>query len=244
MAIKNRIVLNFLIILSAFSLGFINYKQGYKNIITYMNDNDIILTKEAVFNRIFVNTDFVNLDYMEGNHVFHLISPFTCYVLTIFWGSFFYLVLKKNYHQLIYSRVNTKQEAFKKLMGPFVQNIFLFVVIYVGSIFLFIYFNDVLAFHDMPKVIKQSVFFSISSIFISIGLNLLMFFIYLKYNETIALLVVFISIIFLFIVNLNWNTVSIVFIGEDTYHLGGIIMGAILIILSYLFLRNVKYEVE
>lgn len=243
MAIKNRILIDFLIVLSALSLGFINFKQGYKNIITYMNDNAIILTKEAVFDRIFVNTDFVNLEYMEGNQVFHFISPFTYYVLTIFWGSFFYLLLKKNYHQLVYSRINTKQEAFQKVMGSFVRNITLFVVAYVVSIFLFIYFNDVLAFQEMQKVINHIIFFSISSILISIGLTLLMFFLYLKYNEVIALLVIFISILFLFIVDLNWKTVSIVFIGEDTYHLGGIIVGSILIILSYLLLRNVKYEV-
>lgn len=244
MAIKNRIVLSIIIILSAFLLGFINFMQGYKNIITYMNDFNVFLTKEAVFDRIFVNTDFVQLEYMEGNSVLHFISPFTCYMFAIFWGSFYYLILKKNYHQFIYSRINTKQEALKILRGPYVQNVVLFVVMYVTSIFMFTYFNDVLVYEDMLQIIKRSVFLAISSTLISIGLSLLMFYVYLKFNETIALLAIFIWILFLFILDLNWKAVSIVFIGDDTYFVGGIITGIVLIILSHLFLKNVKYEIE
>ncbi|MBD8007617.1 hypothetical protein [Bacillus norwichensis] len=244
MVIKNKIRLSIIIISSALLLGFINFKQGYKNIITYMNDYNVVLAKEAVFDRIFVNTDFAKLEYMEGNSVFHFISPFTFYILAIFWGSFYYLLLKKNYHQLIYSRINTKHEALKILRGPYVQNVILFVVMYVASIFLFIYLNDVLVFQDMWHFIRRSVFLAISSLLITIGLSSLMFYIYLKCNETIALLVIFISILFLFIVDLNWKTVSIVFIGNDTYFVGGIITGSVLIFLSHLFLKNVKYEIE
>ncbi|GIP64627.1 hypothetical protein J32TS6_31820 [Virgibacillus pantothenticus] len=244
MAIKNRIKLSIIIISSAFLLGFINFKQGYKNIITYMNDYQVVLTKEAVFDRIFVNTDFAKLEYMEGNNVFHFISPFTCYMLAIFWGSFSYLLLKKNYHPFIYSRINTKQEALKKLRGPYVQNVVLFVGVYVATIFLFIYLNDVLVYQDMLKFIKRIIFLTISSILISIGLSSLMFYVYLKWNEIIALLVIFISILCLFIVDLNWKTISIVFIGDDTYFVGGIITGFVLIFLSHLLLKNVKYEIE
>ena len=71
-----------------------------------------------------------------------------------------------------------------------------------------------------------------------------MFFVYLKFSEVIALLVTFISIIFLFMVDLNWEIVSIVFIGKDTYFIGGIVAGFVLILLSYLLLRYVKYEIE
>ena len=157
---KKQITIILIIVLSALLLGFINFKQGYQNIITYMNDHDVVLTKEAVFDRIFVNTDFIKLEYMEGNSVFHFISPFTYYMLAIFWGSFFYLLLKKNYHQLIYSRIGTKQEALKILRGPYVQSIVLFVVMYMTFIFLFIYFIDVLAFQDIPQFIKRSSLFS------------------------------------------------------------------------------------
>lgn len=243
MAIKKQVLLQVIIGLSAGALGIINFNQGYKSIIVFMNDHNVILTKEAVFDRVFVNTDFINLDYMEGNQVFHFISPFMYYVLAIFWGSFFYLLLKKNYHQLIYSRTNTKKNALKKLMGPFVVNIICFVGVYVGTIFLLIYFKDSLAFRDMLSMLKQSVFFSISSIFISTGLTFLMCFLYLRFNEMIALLIIFMSIILLFFVDLNWKAVSIVFVGEDIYHLGGIIIGIILTIVSYLFLMNTKYEV-
>src|SRR5690625_4048493 len=127
MAIKKQVLLQVIIGLSAVALGFINFNQGYKSILVYMNDHNVILTKEAVFDRVFLNTDFINLDYMEGNQVFHFISPFMYYVLAIFWGSFFYLSLKKNYHQLIYSRTNTKKNSLKKLMGPFIVNIICFV---------------------------------------------------------------------------------------------------------------------
>ncbi|MBO1004549.1 hypothetical protein ACFSKI_21885 [Pseudogracilibacillus auburnensis] len=244
MAIKNRIILSIIIISSAILLGFINFKQGYKNIVTYMNDYHVVLTKEAVFDRIFVNTDFVKLEYMEGNSVFHFISPFTCYMLAIFWGSFYYLLLNKNYHQFIYSRIKNKQEALKIVRGPYVQNVVLFIVMYVATIYLFIYFNDVLVYQDMLKFIKRSVFLTVSSILLSIGLSSLMFYVYIKWNEIMALLVIFISILFLFIVDLNWKMISIVFIGDDTYFVGGIIIGFVLIFLSHLFLKNVKYEIE
>lgn len=244
MAIKHRIKLIIVIILSALLLGFMNFKQGYKNIVTYMHDHHVVLTKEAVFDRIFVNIDFVTHDYMEGNSVFHLISPFTCYMLAIFWGSFYYLILKKNYHQMIFSRIKTKQEALKILRGPYVQNVVLFVVMYVASIFIFIYLDDVLIYQDIRPFIKKSVFLSISTILICIGLSSFMFYIYLKFNETIALLITFISILFLFIVNLNLKVISIVFIGDDSFFVGGIITGFILILLSHVMLKNVKYEVE
>lgn len=244
MIIKNRAKLYVAIISTALFLGFINFKQGYKSIITYMNDNDVMLTKEAVFDRVFINTDFASIDYMEGKNVLHFISPFTFYMLAIFWGGFYYLLLKKDYHQLIYSRINSKQEALKIIRGPYIQNIILFVGTYVVSVFLFIYFNDFLGYIDMTKILKQSLFWVISSVLICIGLTLLMFNIYLRFSEITALLVTIITILLLFIIDLNWSKGSLVFIGEDLYFISGIISGIVLITISHLLLKNIKYEIE
>ena len=80
----------------------------------------------------------------------------------------------------------------------------------------------------------------------SIGayITLLIFHIYLKYSEVIALLVAFISIIILFVIDLNWNTTNIVFIGDDSYFIGGAVIGIILILIAHLILKNAKYETE
>lgn len=244
MVIKNRIKLYFLNMSTAIFLGYINFKQGYKSIITYMNDYSVVLTKEAVFDRIFVNTGFDKLDYMEGNNVFHFISPFTFYMAAIFWGALYYFILKKNYHQLIYARVNSKQKALKIIRGPYVHNIALFVTTYIMSIILFIHFSSDLDYIDQIQMIKQSSFLAISSVLICVGITLLIFHIYLKYSEVIALLVAFISIILLFVIDLNWNTTNIVFIGDDSYFIGGAVIGIILILIAHLILKNAKYETE
>lgn len=81
---------------------------------------------------------------------------------------------------------------------------------------------------------------------ICVGITLLIFHIYLKYSEVITLLVAFISIILLFVIDLNWHTTNIVFIGDDSYFIGGAVIGIILILIAHLILkmRNMRLNKE
>lgn len=229
--------------ISSVLLAFINYIQGYQNIIIYMSDYNKLLSAEAILDRIFVNKDFDQNEHMEGNSVLHFISPYTFYLVSIFWGSISFIMIKKTYHQLVFSRVKLQRDALRIIRGPYILNVTLFVLIYVGSIFMFIFLNDVLEFDYPEQIIRQFLFFIIASTLISLGLSSIMFYLYLRFQETIALLIVFILISALFIMDLQLKNISLVFISKDSYFFGGMIVGIFLIILSHVLLRNLKYKI-
>lgn len=240
---KNTIFTRMMIIVSALILGYINFRQGYKSILIFMKDNNIILSKEAIFNRIFINTDFVYLEYMEGNSLFHFISPFIFYVISIFWGSFSYLKVKKNYHQFLHSRTKLQKQSLRILRGSYIKVIVLFNTVYIFTILFLIYFSQLNFEHRFIDLIKVSGMMILSSTLISIGISSISFYFYLKYEESISLLVTFILIISIFIVNLKMSKISVVFIGQDAYFTGGIIIGLALILISLALINKVKYEV-
>lgn len=229
--------------ISSVLLAFINYIQGYQNIIIYMSDYNKLLSGEAILDRIFVNKDFDQNEHMEGNSVLHFISPYTFYLVSIFWGSISFFMIKKTYHQFVFSRVKLQRDALRIIRGPYILNVTLFVLIYVGSIFMFIFLNDVLEFDYPKQIIRQFLFFIIASTLISLGLSSIMFYLYLRFQETIALLIVFLLISALFIMDLQLKNISLVFISKDSYFFGGMIVGICLIILSHLLLRNLKYKI-
>ncbi|CAH0296029.1 hypothetical protein SRABI96_04429 [Peribacillus sp. Bi96] len=243
MAIKNNLILLLTVMISSVLLAFINYIQGYQNIIIYMSDYNKLLSAEAILDRIFVNKDFDQNEHMEGNSVLHFISPYTFYLVSIFWGSISFIMIKKTYHQLVFSRVKLQRDALRIIRGPYILNVTLFVLIYVGSIFMFIFLNDVLEFDYPEQIIRQFLFFIIASTLISLGLSSIMFYLYLRFQETIALLIVFILISALFIMDLQLKNISLVFISKDSYFFGGMIVGIFLIILSHVLLRNLKYKI-
>ena len=241
---KKNILIKLTVVFSAIILGYINFRQGYKSIVTFMKDNNIILYKEAVFNRIFVNTDFVNLEYMEGNSLFHFISPFSFYALSVFWGSCSYLMTKKSYHQFLFSRTELQKESLKIIRGNYIKMIALFNSLYVLSILFFIYFSELLIEHHFIKLLMMSFILIISSTLISMGISSISFYFYLKYDESISQLITLISIMFIFILDLKWDRMSVVFIDQDKYFLGGISIGIGLILISYFLNKNIKYEID
>lgn len=241
---KKNILIKLTVVFSAIILGYINFRQGYKSIVAFMKDNNIILYKEAVFNRIFVNTDFVNLEYMEGNSLFHFISPFSFYALSVFWGSCSYLMIKKSYHQFLFSRTKLQKESLKIIRGNYIKMITLFNSLYVLSILFFIYFSELLIEHNFFKLLVVSFTLIISSTLISIGISSISFYFYLKYDESISQLITLTSIMFIFILDLKWDRMSVVFIDQDKYFLGGISIGIGLILISYFLNKNIKYEID
>lgn len=233
-----------IIVSSAVGLGYINFKQGYKSIITFMKDNNIILFNEAVFNRIFINTDFIQLEYMEGNSLFHFISPFIFYSLSIFWGSCSFLMIKKNYHQFVHSRTRFQKESLKIIRGNYIIMTALFNFAYVLSVLFFIYFSELSFNNNFIELLTISLMIMLSSTLISIGISSLSFYFYLKYDEVFSQLFNFIVILSIFIVDIKWDNVSIVFIDSDKYFIGGILTGIGLIIISLFLNKTIKYEIE
>lgn len=243
MAIKNYPILLLTVLISSVSLACINYIQGYQHIIIYMNDYNESLPAEAILDRIFVNKAFNQIEHMEGNSVLHFISPYTFYAASIFWGSISFLMIKKAYHPFVFSRINLQREALKIIRGRYILPVTLFVFIYVSSIFTFVFVHGALEFEYPASIIRQFLFFGIASILISLGLSSILFYHYLKFQETMALLTVFILISILFIIDLQLKTFSIVFISGDAYFVGGMIAGICLMILSHFLLRNLKYKI-
>ncbi|WP_057911518.1 hypothetical protein [Peribacillus muralis] len=243
MAIKNYPILLLTVLISSVSLAFINYIQGYQHIMIYMSDYNESLQAEAILDRIYVNKDFNQIEHMEGNSVLHFISPYTFFLASIFWGSISFLMVKKTYHPFVFSRVKLQREALRIIRGPYILHVTLFVFIYVASIITFVFVNGELEFDDPGSIIKQFLFFIFASTLISLGLSSIMFYLYLKFQETIALLIVFILISVLFIMDLQLKKISVVFISGDAYFVGGMIVGICLMILSHLLLRNLKYKI-
>ncbi|KUF29642.1 MULTISPECIES: hypothetical protein [Lysinibacillus] len=243
MEAKGKLIKYGVIILSALTLGYINFKQGFQKIIIYMDDYDVILPKEAVFDRIFININFSMYEYMEGNSPFHYIGPFMFYLLAIFWGAYHFLLLKKGYYQFVFLRAHTKKEAFRFIKGSYIKNSIVFIFVYYVSIFGFIYTINSLEFLDVQTLLLKMIFLALTSVLLVIGLTQLMFCIYLKFNEVIALFVMFIGILCLFAINLNINGLSLVFIGEDPFFKSGITLGVLIIVVSKIMLRNAKYEI-
>lgn len=95
----------------------------------------------------------------------------------------------------------------------------------------------------MQTLLLKMIFLALTSVLLVIGLTQLMFCIYLKFNEVIALFVMFIGILCLFAINLNINGLSLVFIGEDPFFKSGITLGVLIIVVSKIMLRNAKYEI-
>jgi hypothetical protein len=239
-ASKEMIIVGMLAVL----ISYLNYKQGFKAIQTFSSDRQIDLGYTAIFDRIFINLDFIQLEYMEGNSPFHYIGPFLFFLSVICVGSYPFLALKKSYFQFIYVRATNKSRAILYMLHGFLVRITLFVGVYALSILVWLFQNDPSAIVDYKELVLKISFFSIAAIFISSSFTILFLFFYIKWDEIVAVIGVLFAVFTIFVTNVSFPESSIVFLGQDSYFSAGMITGLLLLVFSCVAIYMTKYKIE
>lgn len=239
-AFKQMTIISMLAII----ISYLNYKQGFKAIQVYSSDRQIDLGYLEIFDRIFINLNFSQLEYMEGNSPFHYIGPFLFFLCVIFVGSYPFLALKKTYFQFIYVRSNHKLKALLYMLQGFLSRITVFVIVYAISMLGWLFQNNLSAITSNTEILMKITFFSIAAIFISSALTILLLFLYIKWDEIIAIVGVLLALFTVFVINVSFPNSSIVFIGQDHYFSTGIVTGLTLVVLSFTAVYKTKYKIE
>lgn len=242
----NRYVFKQMTIISmlAIVISYLNYKQGFKAIQVFSSDRQIDLGYLEIFDRIFINLNFSQLEYMEGNSPFHYIGPFLFFLCVIFVGSYPFLALKKTYFQFIYVRSNHKLKALLYMLQGFLSRITVFVIVYAISMLGWLFQNNISAITSNTEILMKITFFSIAAIFISSALTILLLFLYINWDEIIAIVGVLLALFTVFVINVSFPNSSIVFIGQDHYFSTGIVTGLTLVVLSFTAVYKTKYKIE
>lgn len=160
-AFKQMTIISMLAII----ISYLNYKQGFKAIQVYSSDRQIDLGYLEIFDRIFINLNFSQLEYMEGNSPFHYIGPFLFFLCVIFVGSYPFLALKKTYFQFIYVRSNHKLKALLYMLQGFLSRITVFVIVYAISMLGWLFQNNLSAITSNTEILMKITFFFDSSFF-------------------------------------------------------------------------------
>lgn len=228
----------------AIMIASINFLHGINAIKTYAKDNNLVLGPEEVFNRVFINLDFVNIEYMEGNNPIHYTGPFIFFLATILIGSYTFLTLKKPYYQFLFTRARTKQYGVALILKGYFFRVTLFTGIYISGVILMIFHKNLSTLIESPTIIRQSIGFFLASTLISAGLTLTLYSLFTKFDEVKSIVVVIIILFITFGANIQFPHLSIVFLGEDEYFKGGIFVGGILLFVSYFVSRVTKFEIK
>lgn len=233
-----------LISLTGIGLSYLNYYQIIRQLNYYRGDYRVDLPKRAIFNRLFIHTDFYGIDYMGGKNVMQLVSPFIFFLTAVVVGSFFFLSMEKNYYQYVLIRSENKKKGYRWIRRYGSVKVVVFSLVFHLSLFTLVSYGNNYPYAESLRMFNQSfVKLSLAHTLLLLGLWYLGFCLYLKVTSLGYLFGMSGVITSLFIINMSFPKASLIFIDwQDNYSISSV-LGMCLIVLSYFWEKKLDYEI-
>jgi len=223
-------------------LGAMTYMIAYKKLLIYAKDNQIVLWKEYLINKIFIYPDYINYPYLEGGSAFDLIPPFLFYLMVMMVGAFFFFSVNKNFFQYCSVRVKNIQQLIAIIQKKAILRMLLFSGSYYGTILCLIVFGNTWKQESyFQQIIRPGLLLFVANSILLIGLWKLLFYSYLRFTELSFVLLTACTLWLLLLFNNHYPAISLFFLWSDSFWYLRVIIGGSLFVLSLIMDRKVTF---
>lgn len=218
--------------LTAVLLASVSYVYVSNNLFQYSMATNSQLYKEYFVQKLFIFPDYTRLDYMEGKNVFDLM-PFYFFLLSaIVVGALSFLSRGKVYFQYYAARLKTSRRLFSRMMQKGTYDLVVFSLSYHMAIICLIVYNTFNYQEDSQTFLLQMVLLLIIHTLFLLALYRFLFFIYLMLDDVRFVLMLVGVLAIIFMINLTFPSLSIIFIWHDLHWVISIIFSGIILLLT------------
>lgn len=218
--------------LTAVLLASVSYVYVRNNLFQYSMATNSQLYKEYFVHKLFIFPDYTQLDYMEGKNVFDLM-PFYFFLLSaIVIGAFTFLSRGKVYFQYYAARLKTNRRLFSRMMQKGTSDLVVFSFRYHMAIICLIVFNTFDYQEESQTFLLQMFLLLVIHTLFLFALFRFLFFVYLMLDDVGFILTLVGAMAMIFMINLTFPSLSIIFIWHDLHWVISIVFSGIIILLT------------